>query len=102
MYIYQISHVYKKQLLEMLDNTLHIKGQWEEELNKTVDDGICSRCHWGGMEPSVERILIDLKVKFSLFRILQTAYVIRINSTNKCLRTSGMVGDHMVMYFGTA
>ena len=41
--------MYNKIRIDMLDNTLHIKQQWELELNAIIEDdsleNTCSRCH---------------------------------------------------------
>jgi len=35
--IYLISHMYKKLMMDMSDNTIHIKQRWELELNAIID-----------------------------------------------------------------
>lgn len=47
----QVSHIYKKWMLDMSDDTLHLKQPRELELNTIIGDdsweNICSRCHKG-------------------------------------------------------
>ena len=57
-------------MIDTSDNTLHIKGQWEMELNTTIDDDtwedICTACHKGvGSQMWKE---FDWKVKIRFFR----------------------------------
>ena len=97
----QISYIYKKLLIDSQDNTSHIKRQWELELNTVVDDevweNICSRCHMGvGSQVWKE---FDWKVKIRYFRTPLVACVFKDNSTNKCWRNCGMVGDHTHIFW---
>ncbi|KAM7369499.1 hypothetical protein PAMP_000739 [Pampus punctatissimus] len=97
----QISYMYKKLMMDMSDNTQHIKQQWELELNAIIDDNswenICSRCHKGvGSQLYKE---FDWKVKIKFFRAPLTTFVSKNNPSNKCWRNCGMVGDHTHIFW---
>ena len=93
--------MYKKLMMDMSDNTLHIKQQWELELNVVIDDdsweNICSRCHKGiGSQLYKE---FDWKVKTRFFRTPLITFVSKNNPSNKCWRNCGMVGDHTHIFW---
>ena len=86
----------------MSDNTLHIKRQWETELNTVLEDevwtSICARCH-SGIQSQLWKEF-DWKVKMRFFRTPLTACPYKENSTNKCWRNCDMVGDHTHIFWG--
>ena len=98
---HQVSHMYKRLMIDTSDNTLHIKGQWEMELNTTIDDDtwedICTACHKGvGSQMWKE---FDWKVKIRFFRTPLKVSMFKNNATDKCWRNCGMVGDHTHIFW---
>ena len=93
--------MYKKLMMDMSDNTLHIKQQWELELNVVIDDdsweNICSRCHKGIGSQLYKKF--DWKVKTRFFRTPLITFVSKNNPSNKCWRNCGMVGDHTHIFW---
>lgn len=80
----------------MSNNTTHIKGQWEWEMNTIVEDdpwvNVCSRCHRLYLKANIWKEF-DCKVKMRLFRTLLTTCTFENNSTIQCARNGGMVSD---------
>ena len=65
-----VSQMYKRLMLDTSDNILHIKGQWEMELNTIIDDDtwedICNVCLKGVCSQMWKEF--DWKVKTRFFR----------------------------------
>lgn len=98
---HQVSQIYQKLTTDMSDNTLHIKGQWELELNTIIEndewEDICSKCHRGvGSQLWKE---FDWKVKVRFFRTPLQVSIFNIGGINKCWRNCGMVGDHTHIFW---
>ena len=92
--------MYNKIRIDMLDNTLHIKQQWELELNAIIEDdsleNTCSRCH---------RLEANQNWLEGQNQVLQdNNFSSKNNPSNKYWRNCGMVGDHTHIfkykYFG--
>ena len=97
----QLSCIYKKLSLDMSDNTLHIKRQWETELNIGMEEDIwkeiCVKCH--GVIQSQLWKEFDWKVKMRFFRTPKTACPYKENSDDKCWRNCNMIGDHTHVFW---
>ena len=88
-------------MIDLSDNTLHIKHQWELELNTIVNDetweNVCTACHRGiGSQLWKE---FDWKVKVRFFRTPLVTSTFKNSSGNKCWRNCGMVGDHTHVFW---
>jgi len=97
----QMSLMYKKLLIDMSDNTQHIKQQWELELNVSLDDDvwddICSGCH-KGVGSQIWREF-DWKTKIRFFRTPLKSFLTKSTMNDKCWRNCGLVGDQAHIFW---
>lgn len=96
----QVSLIYKKMLMDLSDNTQHIKQQWEME-NVTFDDetweNVCIGCHRGvGSQLWKE---FDWKFKIRFFRTPLKSFLSKSGVSNKCWRKCGLVGDQTHIFW---
>lgn len=100
---HQVSQIYKKLMMDMSDNTLHIEGQWELELNTIIDndvwEDICTECHKGVGSQLWKGIGLDWKVRIRFFRTPLQIRRFNNNSNNECWRECEMVGDHTHIFW---
>ena len=81
----QLSLLYKKLLIDMSDNTQHIKQQWEMEMNVTLDDNvwvnICSGCHKGVGSQIWREFEWKTKIRFfrTPFKSFLTIFLVFLN-----------------------
>lgn len=90
--------MYRKLMEDMSNDTLHIKQQWEMELNIIIDkdlwEDICSKCHRGiGSQYWKE---FDWKVKIRFFRTPLKTFMSKSSPKDRCWRNCGIL-----IYFGT-
>lgn len=97
----QVSLIYQTLLVDMSDNTYHIKQQWEMELNIILDDvtweSVCCSCHRGvGSQMWKE---FDWKVKLRFFRTPLKTFLSKSSVCDKCWRGCGFVGDQTHIFW---
>lgn len=98
---HQVSYIYKSLLTDTSDNTLHIKSEWELELNAIIEDEAwektCLASHKGiGSQMWKE---FDWKVKLRFFRTPLKVSRFSNTAPNTCWRNCGMVGDHAHIFW---
>ena len=91
-----VSHIYRNLLLDDPENTLHIKNQWEFELNVIIEDEywetMCRGCHKGINSPMWKEF--DWKTKIRFFKTPSVVAKFLDNPTAiYCWTKCGMVGD---------
>ena len=97
-----VSHIYRNLLLDMPDNTFHIKNKWELELNIIIEDGewetMCIGCHKGINSNTWKEF--DWKMKTRFFKTPSVvAKFIDNPAAIYCWRKCGMVGDHLHIFW---
>lgn len=96
-----ISILYRNLMQNQLDNTFHIKYQWEIEMNVIITDEVwekmCSCCHKGINSQDWREF--DWKTKMRFFQTPLKTYNIKSTPTDKCWRNCGKVGDHTHIFW---
>ena len=96
-----ISLMYKNLMGSVTTDTLHIKHQWELEMNVIITDEswrkMSSQCHKGINSQNWREF--DWKTKFRFFLTPLRTFTIKNTPTNTCWRKCNMVGDHTHIFW---
>lgn len=97
-----VSHLYKRLITNIIQNTGDVKGKWELELNTIIEDDTWEEL-WKGCHKGINSQLwkeFDWKVKIRYFNTPHMiSTFVKETSVALCWRKCGKIGDHTHIFW---